>query len=221
MRKISSVSAALLTGILILGAAGCDKLKSRDDINKGIAAFRNAKYPDAVERFKEAAALDPSNPNARLYLATAYMSQWIPGAESPENLAFASMAQQEFNKVLEKNPNDTTALASMASIAFNQAGPLPLDQKIEKLDEAAKWNKRLIEADPKNKEALYTLGGPIVWAKWYPALMTARAGLHMKPEDPGPIKDKKVKEELKEKYGAMVDEGIANLQKALDLDKEY
>lgn len=221
MRKVSSVSAGILTGILILGATGCDKLKSRDDINKGIASFRNAKYGDAVEKFKEAATLDPSNPNARLYLATAYMSQWIPGAESPENLAYASMAQQEFNKVLEKNPNDTTALASMASIAFNQAAPLPPDQKAEKLDEAAKWNKRLIEADPKNKEALYTLGGPIVWAKWYPALMTARAGLHMKPEDPGPIKDKKVKDELKEKYGPMVDEGIANLQKALDIDKEY
>jgi tetratricopeptide (TPR) repeat protein len=221
MRKVSSVSAGILTGILIVGATGCDKLKSRDDINKGIASFRNAKYGDAVEKFKEAATLDPSNPNARLYLATAYMSQWIPGAESPENLAYASMAQQEFNKVLEKNPNDTTALASMASIAFNQAAPLPPDQKAEKLDEAAKWNKRLIEADPKNKEALYTLGGPIVWAKWYPALMTARAGLHMKPEDPGPIKDKKVKDELKEKYGPMVDEGIANLQKALDIDKEY
>jgi tetratricopeptide (TPR) repeat protein len=221
MRKVSSVSAGILTGILIVGATGCDKLKSRDDINKGIASFRNAKYGDAVEKFKEAATLDPSNPNARLYLATAYMSQWIPGAESPENLAYASMAQQEFNKVLEKNPNDTTALASMASIAFNQAAPLPPDQKAEKLDEAAKWNKRLIEADPKNKEALYTLGGPIVWAKWYPALMTARASLHMKPEDPGPIKDKKVKDELKEKYGPMVDEGIANLQKALDIDKEY
>ncbi len=221
MRKVSSVSAGILTGILIVGATGCDKLKSRDDINKGIASFRNAKYGDAVEKFKEAATLDPSNPNARLYLATAYMSQWIPGAESPENLAYASMAQQEFNKVLEKNPNDTTALASMASIAFNQAAPLPPDQKAEKLDEAAKWNKRLIEADPKNKEALYTLGGPIVWAKWYPALMTARASLHMKPEDPGPIKDKKVKDELKEKYGPMVDDGIANLQKSLDIDKEY
>jgi tetratricopeptide (TPR) repeat protein len=221
MRKVSSISAGILTGILILGAAGCDKLKSRDDINKGIASFRNAKYGDAVERFKEAAALDPENNNARLYLATAYMSQWIPGAESPENLAFASMAKDEFNKVLEKEPNNTTALASLASIAFNQAAPLPPDKKAEKLDEAAKWNKKLIEADPKNKEAYYTLGGPIVWAKWYPALMTARAGLRMKPEDPGPIKDKKVKEELKEKYGAMVDEGIANLQKALDIDKEY
>ncbi len=220
MRKISSVSVGILTGILILGAAGCDKLKSRDDINKGIAAFKNAKYGDAVELFKQAAALDPGNPNARLYLATSYMSQWIPGAESPENVQFASMAKEEFLKVIEKDPANTTALASLASIAYNQAGSLAPDKKAEKLDEAAGWYKKLIEADPKNKEAYYSLG-VIVWAKWYPALMTARAELRMKPEDPGPIKDKKVKEELKAKYSAMVDDGIANLQKALDIDKEY
>ena len=63
--------------------------------------------------------------------------------------------------------------------------------------------------------------GVITWAKWYPALMTARANLRMRPEDPGPIKDKKVKQELRDKYAAMVDEGIQDLQKALDVDKEY
>lgn len=220
MRKVSSVSAGILTGILILGAAGCDKLKSRDDINKGIAAFKNAKYGDAVELFKQAAALDPSNPNAQLYLATSYMSQWIPGAMSPENLAFATMAKDEFLRVLEKDPNNTTALASLASLAYNQASSLSADEKVKKFDEAADWYKKLIAADPKNKEAYYSLG-VIAWAKWYPALMTARAELRMKPEDPGPVKDKKVKEELKEKYSAMVDDGIGNLQKALDLDKEY
>jgi tetratricopeptide (TPR) repeat protein len=220
MRKVSSVGAAILTGILMFGAAGCDKLKSRDDINHGIAAFKNAKYGDAVELFKQAAALDPDNPNARLYLATSYMSQWIPGADSPENLAFASMAKEQFTKVLEKDPTNTTALASLASIAYNQAAPLPADKKAEKLDEAAGWYKKLIEADPKNKEAYYSLG-VIAWAKWYPVLMTARAELHMKPEDPGPIKDKKVKEELKTKYSPMIDDGIASLQKALDIDKEY
>ena len=51
--------------------------------------------------------------------------------------------------------------------------------------------------------------------------MTARANLRMKPEDPGPIKDKKVKEELQAQYSAIIDDGIANLQKALDIDKEY
>src|SRR5271156_2689632 len=151
MRKVSSVSAGILTGILILGAAGCDKLKSRDDINKGIAAFKNAKYGDAVELFKQAAALDPDNPNARLYLATSYMSQWIPGAASPENLAFAQMARDEFLKVPEKNEKDTTALASLASLAYNQASSLSGEEKLKKFDEAADWYKKLIAADPKNK----------------------------------------------------------------------
>src|SRR5580700_6765112 len=199
MRKAILVTVTALAGCLVLTTAGCDKLRSRDQLNQGVASFRNAKYGEAAEHFKQAIALDAENPYARLYLATAYMSQWIPGAESPENLQFAAMAKDEFLKVLEKDPTDKTALASLASIAYNQASSLPPDKKLEKLDEATKWHKKLIEVDPANKEAYYSLG-VIAWAKWYPALMTARANLHMKPEDPGPIKDKKVKEELRTQY---------------------
>ena len=75
---------------------------------------------------------------------------------------------------------------------------------MKKFDEAKKWYTKLAEVEPKNKEAYYSLG-VIAWAKWYPELMAARAKLGMKPEDPGPIKDKKVKEELKAKWGPVVD----------------
>ena len=51
--------------------------------------------------------------------------------------------------------------------------------------------------------------------------MDARTKLGMKPEAPGPIKDKKVKEELKAKYLEVIAEGIKNLEKALEIDKEY
>ncbi len=220
MRKAFLMTATVGIAGLLAVATGCDKLKSRDHLNQGVNAFKNAKYSDAVEHFKEAIALDPSNPNAQLYLATAYMSQWIPGAESPENVDMANKAIAGFMKVLEQDPSNTTALASLASINYNQASSLPPDQKLAKLDEAAKWYKKLIEADPKNKEAYYSLG-VISWAKWYPADMTARANLRMKPEDPGPIKDKKVKEDLKTQYSAIIEDGISNLQKALDIDKEY
>ena len=169
-------------------------------MNQGVASFRNAKYNDAVEHFKQAAALEPDNPNGSLYLATAYMVQWIPGAESPENVEFSNKAKEGFMKVLEKDPNNTTALASLASLAYNAAQSLPLDKKLEKYDEAAGWNKKRIAADDKDKEAYYMLG-VISWAKWYPALNLARVNLHMKPEDPGPLKDKKVKDELKAQYG--------------------
>src|SRR5579863_4327297 len=220
MRKPTFITAAVLLAATLAMTAGCDKLKSRDQLNQGVLAFRNAKYVDAVEHFKQAIALDDNNPYARLYLATAYMSQWIPGAISPENEQMAQKARDEFMKVLDKDPNEKTALASLASLNYNEASSLSADKKAEKLDEAAKWYKKLIEVDPKNKEAYYSLG-VIAWAKWYPADMTARANLRMKPEDPGPIKDKKVKEDLKTQYMAIIDEGMNDLHKALEIDPEY
>ena len=220
MRNVTRASAPFLALATILVITGCEKLKSRDHLNQGVAAFRGARYSDAVEHFKQAIELDPTNPNARLYLATAYMQQWIPGADSPENIKMANTAREEFNKVLDQDPKEKTALASLASLAYNEAASLSLDQKQVKFDEAAKWNHKLVEVDPQNKEAYYSLG-VIAWAKWYPALMTARANLRMKPEDPGPIKDKKVKEGLRTQYASIVDGGIQDLQKALDIDKEY
>src|SRR6185503_1079546 len=111
MRRLPTLSAALLAAAMILAGTGCSYLKSRDHINQGIASYRNAKYNDAVDHFEQAIQLDPKNSTPRLYLATSYMVQWIPGAESPENLQFAKKAKDEFQKVLEQDPNDKTALA--------------------------------------------------------------------------------------------------------------
>jgi tetratricopeptide (TPR) repeat protein len=220
MNRTTKFGLVTLAGLVMLLGTGCDKLKSRDSLNKGVQAYKNAKYQEAIDKFKTAIALDPSNPNARLYLATAYMTQWIPGAESPENKQLADEAKKEFQAVLEKDPNDKVALASLASLAYNQSGSMSGEAKDKMLNEAKDWNHKLIQADPKNKEAYYSLG-VIAWSKWYPALGKARAELGMKPEDPGPIKDKKVREQLKTEYSSTIDEGVQNLNKALEVDPEY
>jgi len=208
-------------GLLLVFGTGCDKLRSRDKINRGIAAYKGAKYADAVELFKQAVALDGGNINGRLYLATAYMSQYIPGAESPENLQLAKQAKEEFNRVLEAHPNDATALASLASLSYQQAQGMPdLDGKLKKLDEAKEWYVKLITADPQNKEGFYSLA-VIDWVKWYAAWMKARNDLGMKPEESGPLKDKKVKAELKDKYSSVIEDGIKNLEQALKIDPNY
>lgn len=214
---ILTAATLLLAGM----SSGCKKLQARDNLNKGVQAFKNAKYADSVEFFKQAIELDPTYPTARLYLATAYMSQYIPGAESPENIAFAKNANDNFLEVLRANPGDTTALKSLASLAYQQVTGAPTpEEKLVRLDKAAEWYKKLASVDPNEKEAFYSLG-VIAWAKFYPAWMSARNKLGMKPEAPGPIKDKKVKAELSEKYSAVVAEGIQNLEKALSIDKEY
>src|SRR5438552_3312282 len=145
MRNFSQWGIALVAGLVILSTTGCDKLKARDHMNQGVASFKNAKYQAAVDHFREATRLEPENLNAQSYLAVTYMAQWIPGAESPENVDFAVKAKEGFNAVLAKDPNNTTALASLASLAYNSAQSLPLEKKLEKYDESAKYNKLLIQ----------------------------------------------------------------------------
>lgn len=214
---LTAAAALLLAGL----TTGCKKLEARDNLNKGVQAFKGAKYGDAVEFFKKAIDLDPTYPTARLYLATSYMSQYIPGADSPENNAFADQAAANFKIILEGDAKNTAALKSLASLAFQRTnGMTAMADKMKQLDVAAEWYKKLAEADPAEKEAFYSLG-VVAWSKFYPAWMEARTKLGMKPETPGPIKDKKVKAELQEKYNGVISDGIKNLEKALEIDKEY
>jgi tetratricopeptide (TPR) repeat protein len=194
----------------MISSTGCTKLKARDQLNKGVGAFSNAQYPEAVDHFKKAIELDPEFLTARLYLATAYMSQYIPGAESPENIKMADTAMQEFKTVLEAESNNAVALASIASLHFHQ----------KQFDLAEEWYGKLIQADPKNKEAYYTLG-VIAWTRAFQPRMEARAELGMKPEDPGPLKDEKIRLKLKEENLPVIDSGLENLQKAIEIDPMY
>jgi tetratricopeptide (TPR) repeat protein len=91
---------------------------------------------------------------------------------------------------------------------------------VEKLSKAAEWYNKLIELNPNKKEAYYTLG-VIAWAQTYPRRMTTRSELGLKPDAPGPIKDKAKREELREKNLAIVEKGITYLEKAISLDEEY
>ena len=209
-RKLIVFGALVPVAILLFAGAGCTKLKARDNLNKGVQAYKGARYGDAVEFFKTAVSLEPTYINARLYLATAYMSQYIPGAESPENIQMAKAAHDEFMKVVEQDPRNSLAIASIASLYFNE----------KKFDEAREWHQKLIAVDPKAKESYYTLG-VIAWTRSFQKRMEARASLGMKPEDPGPLKDKKVRDELRAEILPVIEEGIKSLDKALELDKEY
>ncbi len=190
--------------------SGCQKLRARDNLNRGVQAFKATKYSDAVEYFKKAVDLDPDFPTARLYLATAYMSQYIPGADSPENKQYAQSALDQFNKVLAVNPKDLLATQSIANIYFQQ----------KDWDKAEEWNRKVVELDPNNKEAYYTLG-VIPWTRFLIADRQARADMKMKPEDPGPLKDKKVRAELAEKWKPQLDAGVKAENEALKADPDY
>ncbi len=215
------IATTLLTLGLLAFASGCEKLKARDSLNKGVSAYKATKYEEAARKFKESIEADPSFDVARLYLATSYMSQWIPGADSPENKAMAKQAEDEFMEVLRRDPKNKLATESIASMRYNQANAFPsLEDKLRVMDDAKVWYAKLVEIDPTNSKAYYSLG-VISWSKWYPKYKAARESAKMKQEDPGPIKDKKIREELKAGYASLVEEGIGHLNKAVEIDNIY
>jgi TonB family protein len=196
---------------LLLVAAGCVSAQTdRDWLNRGVQAFKSARYADAADAFQRAVELNPSSVPAHLYLGTAYMQQYIPGAESSENSANADKAQAEFQRVLDLDSGNKVALASIASLDLNR----------KRFDDARDAYKRLLAVDPNNREAYYSLAF-IAWSQWYPAYSKTRQELGMRPEDPGPIADAAVRTRLRSQWWTVLDEGIWNLNRALELDPEY
>ncbi len=214
MNKTARILTILAVLLALLSAVGCEKLRARDQINKGVNAYKSAKYEEAIEHFKNAVQLDPTLLNARLYLATAYMQQYIPGADSPENNRYAEQAIDEFKKVLDANPpkeQKILALKGIASLYFN----------MKKMDMAKQYHEQVAALDPNDPETYYSIA-VIDWTQAYQPRIEARAKLGLKPTDD--IKDKKTCAELQKAISgnqAVVEDGIAKLQKAIELRPDY
>jgi tetratricopeptide (TPR) repeat protein len=207
--------------IVVVGVSGCSKLKARDLLNKGVAAFKNAQYDTAIEDFKEAKDLDPGLMNARLYLATAYASQYIPGAPSDQNVRLGTAAVSEFKEVLEIDPNNLSAIDGIGSILFQMAGT-PYDPK--KFEESKSYHQKHIELKPNDPEPYYWIG-VIDWTLAFRANGELRAAYNrehiqkqVRDTDPLPAPSRG---EYASKYGPLVAEGITNLQKAIEIKPDY
>jgi len=202
---------APLCGVLLLAlaACGCNKLKARDHLNKGVQDYRNAQFQPAIKHFQEAVRLDPSLINARLYLATAYAQQYIPGGDSADNLKIAQQAIDAFNDVLSADPTNTGALASIATIYYNQ----------KKFDQAKDYQTRWLKLEPNNPVPYYWIG-VLDWAAAFPNAQAVRKEHNIdQPNKDGelPVIPAKFRTDLAEKNGKLVDEGLKALQKAIEL----
>jgi len=214
--KICSRVLTLLAILLVLfSAVGCNKLSARNQLNKGVNAYRNAKYEEAIEHFKNAVALDPGFINARLYLATAYATQYIPGAESPENTRYAEQAIDGFKKVLELHPPKEPQLLALKHIAS-------MYRDMKQFNLARQYYQQIAQLDPNDPEVYYSIAF-IDWSEAYQRRMTERAKLGLKPTDD--LKDKKDCAELiktiKTENDPVVQDGIQKLQKAIELRPDY
>ncbi len=204
-------------------AAGCNKLKARDLLNRGVEDYKAGQFDQAIEKFKQAADLDPNLVTARLYLATAYASQFIPGAPSEENRRKGEQAIEEFRRVLEKDPNNLSAIDGIGSMLFNM-GTTPYNPKL--LEESKKYHLEHIRLAPNYPQPYYWVG-VIDWTLAYRAnremrekynANLPRRGKPIKEDEPLPAS---LREQFANQYQAIVEEGIQELNKALELKPDY
>jgi tetratricopeptide (TPR) repeat protein len=196
---------------LLAFMTGCNRLQARDQLNKGVAAYKNAKYEEAIGHFQKAVQLDPTLPMAKLYLATAYAQQVVPDLETKENLQSAQMAIDGFKEVLAKDPKDLTALKGIASLYFNT----------KKYDDARDWQKKVIGVDPNDPEAYYSIG-VIDWRLAYRNAVKLLALNGMTDDGNGNAKlPKAACADLQQQNTSLVEEGIQSLNKAIELRPAY
>ncbi len=220
-RGFSLVLTVTLTLVCAFGAAGCNKLKARDALNKGVQAYKNGQFDSAIDFFMRAKELDPGLLNARLYLATAYASQYIPGAPSEENVRKGEAAIAEFQDVLRTDPNNLSAIDGIGSILYQMAATPFTPSKFE---ESRKYHLRHIQLKPDDPEPYYWVG-VIDWTLSFRANSSLRAEYNgtnprkqVKDDQPLPPK---LREEYQAKYGEMVGDGTQRLKRAIELRPDY
>jgi tetratricopeptide (TPR) repeat protein len=203
------MAAAFLAMLTMM--TGCSRLQARDQLNKGVAAYKNAKYEEAINHFQNAVNLDPTLPMARLYLATAYAQQVVPDLTTPDNMKNANLAIQGFQSVLDKDPKDIGSLKGIAGLYF----------QIDKFDEAKQWQQKVLAVDPQDAEAAYTIG-VIDWGVAHKNAVQALAGVGMQDNGDGnPKMPKPACQKLQEQNTPLVNEGLQYLQKALEIRPNY
>jgi len=196
---------------MVLSMSGCNKLAARDHLNKGVEAYKSAHYEEAINHFQQATRLDPKLPMAKTYLATALAQNVVPGLETPENLKSAEEAVELFKQVLASDPNDVNSVKQIAGIYY----------QIKRTDDAKLWQKKVLEKEPKDAEAAYTIGA-IDWDLAHKNVLEILGAAGLTDDGQGNAKaPKKVMDQIKEKNGAIVDEGLQYLTQAVQNKDNY
>jgi len=206
----------ILGSILLFASVSTFAQTSDDELKLGVAAYKNNQYEEAMQHFQKATELDPANVNAHLYLATTYVSQYIPGIDSDDNTEMAKSAIVQYQKVLDLNAKNDQKVNSAKGIAY-------LHLNMKNWDEARKYYQMASDLDPGDPEPYYSMG-VIDWTQCYQPRMEERARLGMQPEQHLSSKNpeqKKVCDELQARNWSAIEDGISKLDKAIQLRPEY
>jgi tetratricopeptide (TPR) repeat protein len=190
------------------------QLAALEALDSGVEEFRNGQTERAIEDFKDAKRLDPNLLDARLYLATSYAAQYIPGDSSNPAHESGELAVAEFRDVLALDPGNLSALDALGALRFQMAGsPFRRDLLLESKD----YFQKHISLKPADPEPYFWIG-VINWTLAFRANRELRTSFHLDETEVFPLS---IREQYASEYGAIIDEGIDSMNKAMALRPDY
>lgn len=153
MRVNKSWLALILLAAVVFLCSGCSfysKLRARDNLNKGVKAYTEQKFDDAKGYFEEAIRQDPEFEVPRMYLATTYSTQFVPGSPDPKSNEMAEKAIAAFKDVVGMSKVQQSKINAMLSVAS-------LYYQLKKFDESKEWCRKIQAEDANNAESLYRI----------------------------------------------------------------
>jgi tetratricopeptide (TPR) repeat protein len=154
----------LCTALILLMFATClfsQSFNAQQELSQGVQALKQNKIADAVRHLKTAVSLDDKLVNAHLYLATALASEYIPGADAPENVERGEQAIEEYKKVSDLSPENPNSFKGVAALLFN----------MKRLEEAKEYYRKVIELDQGDSESYYAIA-MVDWSQAYTARLS-------------------------------------------------
>jgi tetratricopeptide (TPR) repeat protein len=127
--KLSQTRIAIVLAVLVAISSGCgvvNRIRAKNQLNEAARAYREGRFPEAEAHSREAAALDPDNKTAPMFIARTIHAQFRPGVQTPDNIAKAQAAIDAYQKILDKNPKDEEAYKAIAYLY----GAIKADDKL-------------------------------------------------------------------------------------------
>jgi tetratricopeptide (TPR) repeat protein len=115
--KLSQTRIAIVLAVLVAISSGCgvvNRIRAKNQLNEAARSYREGRFPEAEAHSREAAALDPDNKTAPMFIARTIHAQYRPGVQTAENINKAQQAIEAYQKLLEKNPKDEEAYKAIA-----------------------------------------------------------------------------------------------------------
>ena len=218
--------AVTIMAMVLFTASACATFQEKKLLKEANALFTAQKYEQAIGKYQQIIAINPSNWDANYDMALSYLALYHPGSEHPKDKEYAEKGIAAFEKTLTLTPPSPEALEKtekyyLSFLDSTGDKDKAIDYLVKQLDKrpndlalinqiaalyqkkgdftkALEYFEKRANMDPTNKEAWYTLGVNC-WARSYHGGVT-------------------VSQEEREQ---VVDKGIQALDKALTIDPNY